>query len=220
MPRRRTGRLVQRLSLVALFATLIVRPGPAPATVAEQRARLPPAAECDDPIEGTWLGLSWYPNHRQWYEFTLEIRRTEGSDTALTGTILAHWWDGTPDVSEPGACRGTRIRVREPAEGTFAGGKVQFGGTSYAVDEVICGDYDGSNYAVDVFKGTLDPALEEFQSVNDWNASSYDEPTVFRRIKCAGAGEQEPEGVRPAGASVPPPPPFQPRVKKRASGGC
>jgi hypothetical protein len=208
---------IDRVALAALLAALIVRPADAPATVADQRARLPPPAECDDPITGTWRGLTWYPNHREWFEFTLEIQRAPDGAGALTGSILAHFWDGVPEVSEPGACTGpgNRVVVRQPAIGTFDGKRVTFRGTSWEVERAVCGKWSG-DYAVEQFLGTLEPERQEFQSVNDWSEGDDDEePTVFRRIRCADAPSDGLVEPRPASRGVAPPP-FQPRVKS----GC
>ena len=206
------------VALAALLAALTVRPAEAPATVAEQRARLPPPAECVDPIVGTWRGLTWYPHHREWFEFTLEIQRAPGKAGELTGSILAHFWDGTPEVSEPGACTGPGIRVvvRQPAVGTFDGKQVTFRGTSWKVERVICGQWNG-DYAVEQFVGTLEPERQEFQSVNDWSDNDNDDeyPTVFRRIRCADVPSDGPVEPRPGEGGVAPPP-FQPSVKS----GC
>ena len=155
MRRRSDGsHWVAWVAVVALLAPLVVAPAIAPATVAEQRARLPPAAACEGPIEGTWRGLSWYPLQRQWYEFTLEIRRRPGSESELTGTIVAHFWDRTLESSEPGPCRDLqRVRIRQPAAGRFAGGPVDFGGTAWEVEEVACGAWHGTAYVLESLQG-------------------------------------------------------------------
>jgi len=168
-------------------------------------------------IEGTWRGLSWYPNHHQWYEFTLEIKRVEGSATGLTGSILAHYWDGPADNWEPPSpCYGERLKIHMPAEGSYDAGKVVFGGTKVELQDEICGHFDG-NYLVDIFKGDLDPAINEFNSINDWDAgSSYHEPTVFRRIACPKQSELR---ERKDGDDVTPPP-FYPKQKAKPAAGC
>jgi hypothetical protein len=208
-------RWVPRAVVAVMLVGLTVRP--APATIAEQRARLPPPAECDDPIEGTWRGLSWYPNHLQWYEFTLEIQRVPGSADGLTGSILAHYWDGPKDNPEPPSpCYGERLKIRMPAEGHYKDGAIRFGGTRVELEQEVCGHFDG-NYLVDIFTGDVDLTINEFNSVNEWDTgSSYHEPTVFRRIACP-----EPDGspTLREGAGAVAPPAFYPRAKK-ASGGC
>jgi hypothetical protein len=204
-------RLLGRGLVGVILVGLCVKP--APATIAEQRARLPPPAECSDPIVGTWRGLSWYPNHLQWYEFTLEVKRVPGDDEKLTGTIFVHYWDGPIDNHEPPSpCRGQRVKIHQPAEGFYRDGQVQFGGTSVINDEVICGGFSGE-YWVDVFKGKVDTDINEFNSVNDWNSSDFDEPTVFRRIKCT---DESP--LREQKGDVTPPA-FYPKAKK-STGGC
>ena len=45
-------RRVVATALVGLLGALVLLPSVAPATVEEQRARLPPPATCQDPIEG------------------------------------------------------------------------------------------------------------------------------------------------------------------------
>ena len=212
---RRSPPWIHRALVGALLAMLILPPAPAPATVSEQRARLPPAAECDDPIEGTWRGLSYYPLHRQWYEFTLEIRRREGKGSELSGSIDAHFWDGEPGSSEPGACQGgQRVIIQQTAAGTFAGGKVHFGGTSWKLGRVLCGQRTSGDYVLDQFKGTLEPERHEFQSINDWTEREEDEATVFRRIRCAEPSAPDDRALAPAGVE---PPPFYPRARE---GGC
>ena len=210
-----------RAAVAAWLIALIVRPAPSVATVAEQRARLPPAAECDDPIAGTWRGLSYYPNHRQWYEFTLEIARDAARPGELRGRILAHFWDGPADRSEAPACaRGLQqLTIRQDARGTYDDGKVWFGGIRWEVDSIQCGHYEG-RYITDQFKGVIDRDRQEFQSINDWSERPDDEATVFRRIRC--------HDEKPAPAVTPPspapspgpitPPPAQP--PSSSGGGC
>jgi hypothetical protein len=210
--------VTRRFGWVALFAMMICRPAEAPATIAEQRARLPPAAECAHPVEGKWKGKTYYQQHRNWYEFDLEIRRVDGSDSELTGTIRVHFWDGVPEQTEPGDCMGQRIKIVQPASGSFVDGKITFGGTSWSVEEEICGHSGG--YIVDTFSGTFEPDRQEFQSKNDWVDAGvhYSEPTVFRRVGCfdeAGPVHRSPGTKSPA---------FYPKQTKpptkKSSGGC
>ena len=200
VPRRRELR--SRVAVGAWLAALALRPAPSSATVAEQRARLPPAAECEDPIAGTWRGLSYYPDHGQWYEFTLDIARDAAAPGTLRGTILAHFWDGPPDRSEPPASSGSmaHVKIRQDARGTYEDGKVWFGGIRWEVDGVLCGQF-GRRYITDQFKGVIDRERHEFQSINDWSERPDDEATVFRRIRCADE-EAAPVVTPPAPAPI------------------
>lgn len=216
-------RWVARAAVAAWLVAMTLRPAASPATVSEQRARLPPAAECDDPIAGTWRGLSYYPNHGQWYEFTLEVSRTAADQNVLAGSIVAHFWDGPPDRSEPLPCADGRLQVaiRQDARGTYEDGKVYFGGIRWEVDKVMCGQYS-NRYITDQFKGVIDRERHEFQSINDWSERPDDEATVFRRIRCAeGARSRDTapageERAQPTGGAPVNPPSYQPRQ----SGGC
>ncbi|HEY8427073.1 MAG TPA: hypothetical protein VIL20_01810, partial [Sandaracinaceae bacterium] len=68
-------------------------PSRAPATIAEQRARLPPAAECDDEIvAGIWRSHAYNAQFGDWAVFTLTIRRVPGHPDQLVGTITNHSW--------------------------------------------------------------------------------------------------------------------------------
>ena len=195
--------------LALVLAKMTFVPTDASGTIAEQRARLPPAAECDDPIEGKWKSHTWTPRERAWYSFTLDIHKVQDSDNQLQGTIFVHSWTGEPDQPEPGPCTeyGRRYHLTMPGAGSYNGGEVHFGGTSYEVDEVMCG-YFGS-YNLDQFTGTIDPNIQEFQSLNNDGGEAIDEPTVFRRIKC---WDYKPE----ANLEIEPPAFFP----KRRSGGC
>ena len=52
------GRWALRIAVVAGFATVVLFPSTAPATIQEQRERLPPPAEgCDDDIAGVVCGV-------------------------------------------------------------------------------------------------------------------------------------------------------------------
>src|SRR5687768_15301067 len=102
MPRRR--RVVLLVAASAFLAVLLVA-SVAPANVQEQRARLPPPAEnCQDPVEGVWMSHAYYPYMAQWYIFTLTIRRTAGSPTALEGQVHSHYWTGNDRDEQPPPC--------------------------------------------------------------------------------------------------------------------
>jgi hypothetical protein len=202
----------QAATLLTLVA-LLVLPKLAPGTVEEQRERLPPAVVCEDPVEGLWKSHSYDPAYGDWTEFYLEIRRVEPGEPALEGTILNHTWVGAPSEEQPGPCRGRlRYRVSMDARGTEENGAVFFGGIGdWRLDEVLCGSFRGG-YNLDNFSGQIDPAIQEFQSVNNDGGRAVNEPTVFRRIRCF-------EPPPPTEISVAPPPLF-PGQEEASGGGC
>lgn len=205
---RSTARRVTYASLVAVMAALVLLPSLAPATIEEQRARLPPPAppdSCRNPIEGVWRSLRWYPGNRAWYQFTLEIHQR---DNTLFGTIEAHSWDTPPTVQEPGPCRAGLDHwvVIQEARGGFDGLRIRFGGVRWAVQSSFCGTRP-YGYNLDQFTGVIDPAIQEFQSVNNDGGAQIDEPTVFRRIRCF-----EPQAVPHPYVA---PPSFQPPARNR-----
>lgn len=198
-------RRVVWVSAGALFLALTL-PRTAPATVAEQRARLPPPAVCTDPIAGIWKSHTYFPEHyTSWTEFTLEIRRVPGEEGALRGKITNHSWVGGPEAAQPPVCDDTlRYVVSMDAVGTVGeGGALAFGGVGdWRLDEVLCGRFTGG-YNLDQFTGLVDQEIQEFQSVNNDGGISVDEPTVFRRVRCLS------DAFEPTDA---PPPPFFPPV--------
>ena len=108
MASHRRTRAQARLGLLALatFVVLTGLPRRAPAgTVAEQRARLPPPAQCEDPVEGIWKSHDHREWRQQWTIFTLEIHRVDGTNE-LRGTIRNESWRGGAEQSEPGPCVG------------------------------------------------------------------------------------------------------------------
>jgi hypothetical protein len=211
--RGRPGRTWQvRLLVAAGVLALLLLPRQAPGTVAEQRARLPPPAECTDGVEGTWRAHIYSERFRDWHVHTLYIRRVPGSDTELTGKQTSEVWDGGPDKEQPGPCRGAlHYKVNMPSKGTIKNGEIKFWGTSLEVDQVLCGRYVG--YNVDNFSGRIDPERQEFQSVNNDGGRAVNEPTVFRRIGCWNDG-QEPAPTPNVSVQ---PPAFYP---KRDTSGC
>jgi len=195
------------LALVALSATVIWST-PAPADIQEQRARLPPPArECADPVEGVWMSHAYYAHQRHWYIFTLTVHRRAPGSTELVGEILAEFWNSDDGrAPNPPPChRGlSHDRALMPAIGTANGDRIEFGGTSVTHLPSLCGE--GSfGYAADHFSGTIDPAILEFQSVNNDGGSAVNEPSVFRRIRCIDP-PSAPHVPRP----VVRPPAFQP----------
>jgi hypothetical protein len=179
--RHATPRRAVHIALVAL----VLLPSLAPATIEEQRARLPPPARpdsCQNPVEGVWRSLRWYPGNRAWYQFTLEIHQ---QGNGLVGTIEAHSWDTPPTRMEPGPCSLGLDHwvVVQQASGTVNGLHLDFGGTRWAVSQHFCG-IRPTGYNLDHFRGVIDTNIQEFQSVNNDGGAQIDEPTVFRRIRC------------------------------------
>ena len=202
----------RRALLIGAVAILLL-PALAPADVQEQRARLPPPATCTDPVEGTWMSHKFYPEYADWYIFTLRVRRVAAGQPQLTGEIQAHvWTGGLADVQPPPCNPGlSHWTVFMTAQGTAdAGGRIHFWGTQWRPESAFCGraPYPGE-YNLDHFSGTIDPAIQEFQSVNNDGGRSVNEPTVFRRIGCF-------DSAPPPSVEVKPPPVF-PQQRK---GGC
>ncbi len=186
----------------AFVAAVLLSARPSPGTVAEQRERLPAAAECeDDLIVGHWRAHQHYPDVRGWTEFTLVIERVPESATQLRGKIYNHSWPGGPGREQPGKCDAEqryRLRVAMEAEGTIVHDVVKFGGTSWKIDELICGAMPGGwYYNLDVFTGKVDRARQEFQSVNNDGGRMVNHPTVFRRIKCLDEGPKPSVEIKP-----------------------
>jgi len=71
------------------------------------------------------------------------------------------------------------------ARGTVTNGThIQFGGVgSWRLDQVHCrsGPF---GYNLDNFTGDIDPAILEFQSVNNDGGRAVNVPNVFRRVRC------------------------------------
>jgi hypothetical protein len=184
-------------TLVASVAALVLLPSLAPATVEEQRARLPPPAECEDPVEGIWMSHKYEQEWDEWMNFTLHVRRDPRGAAAplshaptrreaLVGNIEAHAWLGAgpqsaaPPVCTPGLHHWT---VAMTAEGTATDRRIEFWGTRWAIQNVFCGPRT-FGYNLDHFTGSIDPTRQEFQSVNNDGGRAVNDPTVFRRVRC------------------------------------
>jgi hypothetical protein len=154
-------------------------------TIAEQRQRLPPPAKCTDPVAGVWRSHTYDEQYGEWNSFTLQIHRDPAEPTRLVGEIHNHSWFGPSTEVQPGPCAGAlRYEVSMDALGTLSGLDLEFGGQgAWRLDKVLCGSFDGG-YNLDHFTGTIDPAIQEFQSVNNDGGSALNVPTVFRRISC------------------------------------
>lgn len=204
------ARLRRRTRAAMLASVLVVLgvPGVAPGTVAEQRARLPPAAFCSDPVEGVWQSHDFHRGYREWALFTLEIRRDPANPEHLTGRLINRSWDGGPEQSEPYACEGQLdYEVSMEGAGSFRNGLVDFYGVNWSLDRIYCGTSRGFAYNLDRFSGEIDPERMEFQSMNNDGGRYVNVPTVFRRIRCL-------DDVAPSQAlELPPPPLFENRTR-------
>ena len=206
------ARRVRRAIALVSFAAVWLVPALAPATIEEQRRRLPPPAECDDLVAGVWRSHQYDPRYGDWTIFTLHVRRVAAGSDELVGTILNHSWDSGPEQEEPPQCSGggTQWMVSMDARGRIhPDGRIELGGVgAWRLDQVLCvrGPYA---YNLDNFSGVIDPALNEFQSVNNDGGRSVNDPTLFRRVSCF-----EPP---PAPHVRPIPPPFYPDMD---TGGC
>lgn len=152
-------------------------------TVEGQRALLPAATTCTDPVAGRWEALKYSPVRGDWVRFTLTIQRE--SDGALHGTIGSHTWSGTMFDRTPPGCAfgGFDITVSMNASGRADGGHITFGASRYSVIANRCISF-GSDYAPDHFSGTIDVARQEFQSLNNDGFRDVNAPYVFRRTGC------------------------------------
>jgi hypothetical protein len=202
--------------LLAFVLAASLTPAAAPATVQEQRARLPPAAQCSDAVSGIWKSHKYDDRYREWMMRTLDIQRVEGSETELQGTIESHYWAGEPEQSQPGPCQGQQhVIVSMDARGNTEGDQIVFSGFGqWRLDELVCGSLEG--YNLDSFAGTVDRELQEFQSVNNDGGRAIDQPEVFRRVSCHPPAPGQEHAPRISVA----PPPFYPPEQARGGCGC
>ena len=213
MRRTRYRRLLGGAALACLALALSLVPERGRATIAEQRARLPPPAECEDPVAGVWQSHSYNEMYGEWGRFTLTIRRAEGSDTKLVGEMLNESWYGPATEVNRGPCVGRlQYLVSMTAEGTFESGRVDFWGTEWKMEEALCAVDFGFGYNLDRFSGQIDPDLQEFQSVNNDGGRYINVPTVFRRVSCNDEKDSEPR------VSVAPPPFYPPEEERQGCG--
>ncbi len=162
-------------------------PGAGGDTIAGQRALLPHAATCADPVTGKWEALKYSPVQGDWVHFALMVHRDDAR--ALHGTILSHTWSGTAFDRSPPGCSpgGFDLTVSMNATGRAdAAGRITFGSSAYSIVAVRCMSLNNS-YAPDNFTGIIDPARQEFQSVNNDGANDVNAPYVFRRTGCLDA---------------------------------
>jgi hypothetical protein len=204
MSTRRMRSLLGVGLIVSLAGGLSLYPGTqATATIEEQRARLPPPATCKDPVTGVWQSHSWNSMYEEWGRFTLTIRRVEGSETELEGELTNESWYGPKSESIRGPCLGRlQYIVSMVGAGSYRAGEVEFHATSWKLEDALCGVDMGFGYNLDHFEGTIDPDLQEFQSINNDGGRYIDVPTVFRRVSCDD--REDPLG-QPRVTMVPPP---------------
>ena len=183
---------------IGLGLALALQPRDAPATIAEQRARLPPPASgCeDDLVAGLWQAHTYYEHVGEWYMLELDIRRDpdDADGRALTGTIRSEFWDGGPDRAQPPLCDqpGNRRAVLENARGSADGLDLRFDAIDWEGADV-CGGFHGG-YLLDRFSGHIDPDRMEFLSVLNADAPQWtDVPTVFRRVRCPDRDRRDDE---------------------------
>ncbi len=217
MARPARTRAQSRIGLAALaaFVVLSAVPRRAPAgTVAEQRARLPPPADCKDKVAGVWKSHSYDQVFRDWTVFTLEVHRVEPGKDEFEGRITNQSWQAEPAESSPPPCRGElHYMVSMNAQGTVRDGRIDFWGVgTWSLDEVLCGSWN-MGYNLDHFSGQIDPDLMEFQSVNNDGGRAVNDPVVFRRVSCHDGEELEQEP-----RIMVAPPPFTP--PEEATVGC
>ncbi len=210
------------VALVGAVAGLCLWPSLLPATVEEQRARLPPPATCQDPLSGVWMSHKYETPFDEWMIFTLSVHRdprgaaaplARGAPgrVALTGQIEAHAWFGAgPRGSAPPPC-GPGIHhwtVMMTAEGYADGDRIEYWGTRWRVSNVFCGPRS-FGYNLDHFSGRINAEIQEFQSVNNDGGRAINDPTVFRRVRC----HEPPSPPHP----VVTPPAFQPPRRARCN---
>jgi hypothetical protein len=210
---RSTTRGASRRRWLSFAALLLVGvsivPRQSSATVEEQRARLPPPAECPDKVTGTWQALLYNERQGTWYDYQLTIRRSapvaDGNAAGpLEGEMTSHYWTGLPNNDKPVPCTpGIRdSTVKMPGKGTVdAAANLVFGAKTYTVASIACGE--PPRYNPDNFSGKIESGINEFQSVNNDGGSAVNEPTVFRRIRCLDAPARSQSKARPPAFAPP-----------------
>ena len=208
-----TTRGAGRRWLLSLAVVLVIgvslMPRGSSASVEEQRARLPPPAECPDKVTGTWQALLWNERQATWYDYQLTIRRSAPSADPngagpLEGEMTSHYWTGVKSNEKPPPCEpgGRESTVKMPGKGSIdANANLLFGAKTWEVDHITCGP--PPRYNPDNFSGKIETAINEFQSVNNDGGSAVNEPTVFRRIRCLDAPFRKTSKVPPPAFAPP-----------------
>lgn len=201
---RRAFDRASRVLAVGSVAAVVLFAANAPASIEEQRARLPPPARCDDPVEGEWRGKKYEDRWGNWFAVVLDVHRAAPGSNVLTGRILARLWYATAQDVEPPQCSSRILRdyaVEMPAAGSIEGNNIRFGASSYRITQVFCGRVE--HYNPDNFSGVIDPSIQEFQSVNNDGGRAVNDPMVFRRVRCFDPG-QPGQRAMPAVVVAPP----------------
>lgn len=194
-----TQRQRRRALTAAVVVGIALSPLTAPATIEEQRARLPAPAHCADPIEGTWVSLRFVPHAHTWNFVTATLRRSAPGAEALVGELLVESWTGDAAQTTPPAC-GPRVR-HQVFEQTVVGRwddltrRVSIDATAWWSRAVHCRGW--GNYALDHYTGAVDRERDELQAVNNDNSSAVNEPAVFRRVSCATRRMESPPTPAP-----------------------
>lgn len=176
----------------AVRALILGSAGLMPTSVEGQRALLPAATTCEDPVAGVWRALKYSPQFGgQWVRFTLLIHRDANGD--LTGSIRSRIWSGTPSDRSPPECAVGQLDTTHAmvAHGRVMGEQLSFGSRSYRLVTDHCPQLFATTngYAPDNFSGTVDSMRQEFQSVNNDGAYDINTPYVFRRVGCLAERE-------------------------------
>lgn len=176
----------------AVRALILGSAGLMPTSVEGQRALLPAATTCEDPVAGVWRALKYSPQFGgQWVRFTLLIHRDANGD--LTGSIRSRIWSGTPSDRSPPECAVGQLDTTHAmvARGRVVGEQLSFGSRSYRLVTDHCPQLfaTSNGYAPDNFSGTVDSMRQEFQSVNNDGAYDINTPYVFRRVGCLAERE-------------------------------
>ena len=134
---RLTSRRLPALVGASIMGLMLLVPALAPASVEEQRRRLPPPAkDCDDPVTGLWQGHELL--NGRWYKFKLDIHREADDPEKLRGNIESHSWGGGKEQTTPPPCNGflnDEFILDMPADGSFDGKRIEFIGRSWKLSE-------------------------------------------------------------------------------------
>jgi hypothetical protein len=146
------------------------------------RGLLERAIRCDDPIAGTWVSYRYSPEFHDWARFTLRIER-EGE--TLRGTITARMWSGRASDRRPPPCvaGGFDVTVRMLARGMIRDQRFSFRADTYEILRIDCPSPFFA-YNPDHFSGTVDPARDELDTVNNDGGRDVNAPYRFRRTGC------------------------------------
>jgi hypothetical protein len=227
MGHRPRSRTVLALGCASL-AVIALAPSSLFGSIEDQRARLPPAAtpdggaDCSDPAAGEWIGQQYNAGSRSWQRYRLTIRRREPGANALVGEVRVHYWTGPMSQSTPPAqCAAGQqsVEVAQNATGAVDGDSLYFGGNDWRTSQVFCNRAGAISYNPDRFSGTIDRAIQEFQSVNNDGGSAVNEPVVFRRVQCPQRESERPQAVVVLPPTTPTPLP-EPERRPRALFRC